>query len=137
MFVFKTSGETIKSVVRNQKHAFLNIPKNWYPGEIALISKNKKDCGYKEKQIKFIGLLDNFRLLEPGEAEKLWPGNEGRWRYLVEFKEMKELIEPFDLQDVIGKHQCYDQYRGVVCYKRLPSKDETMITEFINKIGTF
>ena len=51
MFLFKTSGATFDSVIKNQKHAFAVLPKDWQPGELILVSKNKVDCKANEKQI--------------------------------------------------------------------------------------
>ena len=45
MLIFKTSGQTFESVIRNEKHAFPNCPKNWFRGETVLVSKNKQDIG--------------------------------------------------------------------------------------------
>ncbi len=136
MYIFKTSGETYGSVVRNQKHAFLGKPKEWYPGEWALVSKNRKDCKYGEKQIQFIMMVDDIRPLRFGEAESLWPGNEGRWEYLVKCKGGKHLRRPFDLADVIGPRKYYQEYHGVVTFKRLPHEDEDRVIEYLKKYGT-
>ncbi|MFC2034480.1 hypothetical protein ACFLTT_03680 [Chloroflexota bacterium] len=137
MYIFKTSGATFGSVIRNQKHAFANKPREWYPGELVLISKNKKDCKYNEKQIQYIMTIDNIRCLLKGEIEKLWPGNENRWKYLVECSNVKHISQPFDLKDVIGEANYNESYHGVVCYKRLPLKDENMINKYIDEVGTF
>lgn len=40
MFLFKTSGATLPSVVKTEKHAFRSQPLDWYIGELALVSKN-------------------------------------------------------------------------------------------------
>ncbi|GAG96202.1 unnamed protein product [marine sediment metagenome] len=42
MHIFKTSLETYDSVIKNKKHAFGNKPKDLYPGDIIIISKNKR-----------------------------------------------------------------------------------------------
>jgi hypothetical protein len=135
VYIFKTSGATYETVVRNQKHAFVGEPKNWYPGEWVLVSKNRKDCGYGEKQIQFIMMIDHIRHLRPGEAGNLWPGNENRWQYLVECKNGKHLRQPFDLADAIGRTKYYKEYRGVVSFKRLPYEDEDKVLEYLKKSG--
>jgi hypothetical protein len=84
MYLFKTSGSTLPGVVAHQKHAYRNKPAGWSVGELVLVSKNRADCSSGEKQIQYVMRLRNIRPLAPGEAERLWPGNEGRWRYLVE-----------------------------------------------------
>ena len=135
MYIFKTSGETYDSVVRNRKHAFVGKPKTWYPGEWVLISKNKRDCKRGEKQIQFIMMIDDIRPLRTGEAEALWPGNEGRWEYLVIGKGGEHLRRPFDLADVIGPIRGYRGYRGVVTFKRLQDDEERRVMEYLRKSG--
>ena len=77
MYLFKTSGKTFQSVIKNQKHAFFGKPKDWHVGELVLVSKNKGDCQSREKQIQYTMTLRDVRLLRPGEAEQYWPGNRG------------------------------------------------------------
>ncbi len=83
MLLFKTSGRTLGSVVANQCHAFRGQPKDWARGEVVLVSKNRGDCAPGEKQIQHVMRLVTVRPLRPGESERLWPGTEGRWRFLV------------------------------------------------------
>ena len=135
MYIFKTSGQTYDSVVRNQRHAFLGKPRNWYPGEWVLVSKNKRDCRHGEKQIQFIMMIDDIRPLREGEAEALWPGNEGRWEYLVIGKGGKHLRLPFDLADAIGPIRDDQGYHGVVTFKRLPFDEEQRVLEYLRKSG--
>lgn len=136
MYIFKTSGETYGSVVGNQKHAFLGMPKEWYLGEWVLVSKNRRDCRRGEKQIQFIMMIDYIRTLLPGEAQRLWPGNEGRWRYVVACKGGKHLTRPFDLAEAIGSTRDYEGYHGVVTFKRMPPDDEERVLEFLRRPGT-
>ena len=136
MYLFKTSGATYNSVIRNQKHAFKDSPKKWDPGEIVLVSKNIVDCGWLEKQIQYTMKIDNIRLLKPGETEKYWPGNEGRWDYIIECRETKHLVQPFNLENIIGPER-YEEYHGVMTFKRLEPCDEILVIEFINKVGTY
>lgn len=136
MYILKTSGATIVNVIKYQKHAFKNKPKEWCSGELALISKNKNDCQRGEKQIQYITKLNNIRELRPGEAENLWPGSEGRWDYLVKCGDMQQISEPFDISDIIGKEKYTNEYSSVVCFKRLPSCDEELVREHISKTGT-
>ncbi|MFZ7131779.1 MAG: hypothetical protein ACOWWR_05420 [Eubacteriales bacterium] len=137
MYIFKTSGKTIDSVIRNQKHAFKAKPKEWDTGELVLISKNKRDCSYGEKQIQYIAKINNIRPMLPGECEKLWPGNTGRWKYLVELTDTKQIAKSFDLQDILVEDEYYKRYNGVMCYKRLPLKDERLVEAYLNKVGSF
>src|SRR3954470_11860943 len=102
MLLFKTSGLTLESVVLNKRHAFVNRPVDWKPAELVLISKNKADCRPDEKQIKAIMRVASIRRLQVNEAERLWPGTEGRWRYLVIFDLSFSLGSSFDLSDVLG-----------------------------------
>ena len=103
MYLFKTSGEIFNSVIKNQKHAFLYMPKDWSPNELVLVSKNKSDCNNSEKQIQYTMRIGDIRPLKTGEAEKYWPGNEGRWKYLVICKDTHIVNQPFNLEEILGK----------------------------------
>jgi hypothetical protein len=81
MFLFKTSGRTLGSVIANQKHAFRGRPREWDVGEWVLVSKNRADCAPTDRQIQYLMKLESIRALEPGESEHYWPGTEGRWIY--------------------------------------------------------
>src|SRR5260370_17369772 len=83
MYVFKTSGTTLGGVVAHQRHAFVSQPREWQPGELVLVSKNRTDCAASEKQIQYVMRIRDVTHLAPGEAEKYWPGNEGRWKSLI------------------------------------------------------
>ena len=98
MLLFKTSGKTFNSVIKNEKHAFSSMPRIWSPNELVLVSKNKADCNYREKQIQYTMRLSDIRPLQYGEVEKYWPGNEGRWKYLVLCKSTKLISQPFNLE---------------------------------------
>ncbi len=131
MFLFKTSGRTIKSVVANQKHAFNGQPKEWVVGEPVLVSKNRADCGMSERQVQYVMHLRKIRCLRPGEADRYWPGNEGRWRYLFECYDTVRLTRPFDLQEALGLDA--EPYRSVMTFKRFDRSDEKKVAEFIHR----
>jgi hypothetical protein len=135
MYLFKTSGATYSSVIKNQKHAYIGMPKDWYPGELVLVSKNKVDCEPYEKQIQCIMKLDNIRTLQPGESELFWPGNGKNWQYLFECKEIVKLTQPFDLNQAIGQVEYKNNYRRVMTYKRLSSAHESLVIMFLRKSG--
>ncbi len=97
MYLFKTSGKTFDSVILNEKHAFLTKPKDWYVGELVLVSKNKVDCSKNEKQIQYVMKIVDIRPLRQGESERYWPGTEGRWRYLVICEDARRIKQPFNL----------------------------------------
>jgi len=101
MYIFKTSGATFDSVIRNQKHAFKNKPVDWLPGEIVLVSKNQKDCAPTEKQISFTMLLSAIREATDDEIETYWPGNAGRWNYIVDCTGTEPIPKPFNLRDIL------------------------------------
>jgi len=129
MFVFKTSGRTIGSVVANQKHAFVGQPTEWYVGETILVSKNLADCNPNEKQIQYVMKLRGIRPLQPGEAQKYWPGTEGRWRYLVECSGTHRLRSPFNLVAVLG--QAASEYRPVITFKRCSREHERLLLDHL------
>lgn len=132
MFLFKTSASTFASVIKNQKHAFVNCPKDWAVGEKVLVSKNKKDCYSQEKQISHIMEIDDIRYLSPGESEKYWKGTEGRWNYLVMCRNTEQISEPFDLSDILDDEETL-AYRPVVTFKKIEPEHETKILNYLKK----
>ena len=137
MFLFKTSGDTINNVVRYEKHAFPNQPKNWHSGDLALISKNASDCRkYRgkriEKQIQFIAELINIRSLIPGESDRYWPGENNNWKYLVELGNMHKLSQFFDLRDVIRN---FRRYGPPESFAKIDSIDEATIRRHLISNG--
>ena len=96
MHIFKTSLETYNSVIENKKHAFRNKPKDLDTGDIIIISKNKKGMKFGAKQISHYAILKNIRETNDIEIESLWPGNPGRWKYIIEFSDVVELPKPFN-----------------------------------------
>lgn len=133
MYLFKTSGKTFNSVIANQKHAFSAMPRDWHPGELVLVSKNRADCNHGEKQIQYTMKLDDIRPLAPGEAEKYWPGNEGRWKYLVVCRNTKFINQPFDLEEIIGEDS--KSYGPVMTFRKVDPDHERIIEDFLRKIG--
>lgn len=131
MILLKTSGETLPSVIGNQKHASKGQPKDWQPGVVVLLSKNKTDRGKNEKQIQYIASLDTIRLIQPGEIERYWPGNEGRWEYLWSLKQVSKLTKPFDLEEVLGPDAAL--YRPVVTFAKIRSDHEKKIESFLKR----
>lgn len=129
MFLFKTSGATLPSVVKNQKHAFNGRPRDWHIGEIVLVSKNLADCGKSERQIQYVMVLDSIRPIQPGESERYWPGTEGRWRYLVQCHDTQRISRPFNLQEALGISA--KEYRAVMTFKRLGPDHEAQLRAFL------
>ena len=132
MYLFKTSGRTFDSVIKNEKHAFSSMPRDWYPNEIVLVSKNKRDCNYREKQIQYIMRLVDIRPLRPGEAERYWPGNEGRWRYLVICEETRPVVPPFNLEEILGDDS--RAYGPIMTFRKVEPKHEEIIESYLRKI---
>lgn len=132
MYLFKTSGKTFDGVIRHQKHAFSHKPRAYF-GEIALISKNKVDCSKNEKQIQYIMEIEQIRPLRPGESEKYWSGTEGRWKYLVIGRNMKQISKPFNLEEVIGDRARL--YGPVVTFKKVELEDEKRICDYLHRVG--
>jgi 5-methylcytosine-specific restriction protein A len=129
MYLFKTSGTTIDSVIKNQKHAFTGAPRDWYAGEIVLVSKNKENLSIGEKQIRYIMRIENIREIRPGEAEMYWPGNEGRWKYLIECYDTIKLDRPFDLADILKESA--KKFQPIMTFKRIDNSDEQLIVNYI------
>ncbi len=132
MYLFKTSGSTFDSVIENQKHAFSGMPQGWYPGELVLVSKNKADCNRREKQIQYTMRIVDIRPIKSGEAEKYWPGNEGRWRYLVICDGTKLIKQPFNLEEILGEES--RSYGPVMTFSKFTTRQEKMIEEYLKKI---
>lgn len=126
MFVFKTSGETFNSVVANQKHAFRHEPKNWDVGELVLV--NRVGPG---KRIQFTMRIKNIRPIRPGEAEKYWPGNEGRWNVMVECEQARPIRRPFNLIEILGPSaKPYGKAQG---FARIKPDDEDKILRWLGQ----
>lgn len=133
MYLFKTSGKTFNSVIKNQKHAFSSMPRDWYPNELVLVSKNKTDCNHRGKQIQYTMRLNDIRLLKPGEGEKYWPGNEGRWKYLVMCETTKKIGQPFNLKEILEEDS--RPYGPVMTFRKLDQEHEKIIEDYLKKIG--
>ena len=125
MFLFKTSGQTFDSVIANQKHAFASRPTDWNPGEWVLVSKNRADCGSREKQIQYLMVLESIRTLDPGESDRYWPGTEGRWRHLVLCRDTRRISRPFDLKEALGDSA--KEYSAVMTFQRLRPDHEAEV----------
>ena len=133
MLLFKTSGATLRSVIANQRHAFLNRPKRWCPGELILVSKNRTDCRAGEKQIQYVMVLDDIRPVRQGEVKEYWPGNEGRWRFIAVCHGAAAVAEPFDLVDALGADG--DAYRTVINFATLLPQHEVLVLARLNGSG--
>lgn len=125
MYLFKTSGATFNSVIENQKHAFPGAPQLWNKGEVVIVSKNSNDCIPGELQIQYTMKMQSVRPATDEEVERYWPGNSGRWRYIVDCSDTERINLPFNLQDVIG--DSYSRYRTVINFKRFAREDEEKI----------
>ena len=133
MYLFKTSGATFDSVIKNEKHAFASKPKDWHVGELVLVSKNKLDCEYREKQIQYTMKFRDVRPLLKGEAGKYWPGTEGRWKYLV-VCDSTTAIRPFNLEDVLGDKS--KGYSPIMTFKKVFPDHEKLIQEHLRKTAS-
>lgn len=131
MYLFKTSGATFASVVDNQKHAFRGHPRDWHVGEIVLVSKNRADCGKSERQIQYTMALESIRPIKPGESERYWPRTEGRWRYLVECRDTRRIIKPFNLDEALGI--AAREYSPVMTFTRLKQEHEEQVRAFLKR----
>src|SRR5215510_12756249 len=134
VYLFKTSGATFDSVIKNEKHAFSNKPSNWNKGEIVLVSKNKVDCKLSEKQIQYIMHFVEIRPLKAGEADQYWPGANRTWNYLIVCNNTKLIRRPFNLEDLLG-HE-HKSYAPIMTFKRISPKHESIIEEYLRRVGT-
>lgn len=125
MYIFKTSGATFDSVIHNQKHAFKIKPKDWMPGEIVLVSKNKADCAPNEKQISFTMRISTIRETTDEEIEKYWPGNAERWNYIIDCTGTEPVPKPFNLGDVLG--DALKAYNAVMTFRKVEPEHEELI----------
>lgn len=131
MYLFKTSGSTFESVIKNQKHAFVNRPSDLKKGDLILVSKNKADCVDGEKQIQYTMRFDKARTANDSEISILWPGNSGRWNWIIDCFETIALSDPFDLEEAIG-HDQYLHYRSVQTFCPVREEDEEKILLLID-----
>jgi hypothetical protein len=77
--------------------------------------------------------LVDIRRLQYGEVEKYWPGNEGRWKYLVLCKSTKLISQPFNLEDIIGDSAI--PYGPVVTFRKIDPEHENIIENYLRKYG--
>jgi hypothetical protein len=133
MYLFKTSGATFNSVIKNEKHAFSSKPKDWHMSELVLVSKNKLDCEYGEKQIQYTMKLRDIRPLLRAEAEKYWPGMDGRWKYLI-VCDNTTAIRPFNLEDILGDES--KGYSPIMTFKKVLPNHEKLIQEYLYKTSS-
>lgn len=131
MYVFKTSGRTIDSVVANQRHAFASRPRDWHIGELILVCKTRVDLVPGEKQIQYTMRFGDVRPLLPGEAERYWPGTEGRWEYIVECTNTHRLRRPFELHEAIGSDA--RSFAPVVTFKKCSANDQARLEDFLRR----
>jgi hypothetical protein len=131
MYLFKTSGSTFQSVIKNQKHAFINLPSKLKPGDLILVSKNKADCVDGEKQIQYTMRYEGARTANDSEISILWPGNSGRWNWIIDCNDTKALSAPFDLEEVIGQVQ-YLHYRNVQTFCPIRPEDADKLLKLID-----
>lgn len=132
MHIFKTSTETYGSVIKNQKHAFKTMPKDLYPGDIVVLSKNKSGLSENEKQISHYAILKKIRKCSDEEIELLWPGNSGRWNYITEFSEVIPIIRSFNLSDILPLEKV-KHYSAVMTHAKIDNDDESIILQNIEK----
>lgn len=130
MYLFKTSGQTYDSVVTNQKHAFRGQPREWYSGEIVLVSKNKKDCMPTERQIGCAMRFYDVRKASDAEIESYWPGNSGRWKYIVDCVATEPIQTPFNLDEILGDEA--KEYEPIMTFKKIKKDHEALILPFLN-----
>jgi len=134
MYIFKTSGETFESVIKNQKHAFKGKPKDWKIGELVLVSKNMKDLRGDEKQIQYIMKIEDIREATDDEIEKYWPGNKGRWKYIVDCYDTVKLDDSFNLKDdVLGSE--VKRYDPIVTFGKIKQEHEIKIRDFLDSMN--
>lgn len=134
MLLFKTAGDTINGVLFHQKHAFYSRPKDYYQGEIALISKNRKDCRKEEKQIQHIMYLNDMRFSNHEEIERYWPNNFGRWRFIADCYDMTILKTPFNLDDIIDYNQLRP-YKNMTPAQKILPVYEQIILDYLKNIN--
>ncbi len=138
MYIFKTSGLTFDSVIRNQKHAYSSMPQDWSHGELILVSKNCNDCDHSanEKQIQYTMRFVDIRYLQAGEAEKYWPRNNRNWKHLVICNDRKMINLPFNLKELISKED-YEPYWKRQTFRKIEPSHEKIINNYLEKVGTF
>ncbi len=132
MHIFKASAETYDSVISNQKHAFANSPKDISPGDIIILSKNKSGLRQGEKQIAHYAILKKIRACTDEEIETLWPGNPGRWKFITEFSEVRQIEPTFNLEEVLSAERT-KHYSYLMTHGKISIEDESVIQGRINR----
>jgi hypothetical protein len=137
LHIFKASAETYESVISNQKHAFANSPQNINPGDIIVLSKNKSGLQKGEKQISHYAILSKIRRCTDQEIEELWPGNNGRWKYITDFLETRRFEPAFNLEEILPADRT-KHYSSVMTHARFSAEDESIIKTLIEgKLPSF
>jgi hypothetical protein len=134
MLLFKTSGLTLGAVIYHQKHAFHGQLKRTIPGELILVSKNVKDCRKDEKQIQYIMYLEALRDTSHAEIETYWPGNFGRWKYIVDCYDTTPLQQPFNLHDLLDYNETR-VYKNVTPAMKIRPEHEILILNYLRQTG--
>ncbi len=76
--------------------------------------------------------IRNIRKTKPGEVAELWPGNEGRWDYIIECDSTEKLNHPFNLKEVLGEKRS-ERCSPVQQFCKLDEKDEEKIHNYLSK----
>jgi len=97
------------------------------------LNQNKNDCDNNEKQIQYTTRIIAIRPLEPGEAERYWPGNEGRWKYIVICEDTKPIYQPFNLEEILGENSI--RYKPIMTFKKFDPQDEERVKTYLREIG--
>lgn len=132
MYIFKTSGATFRSVIENERYASPSQPEDLTSGDLILVSKNKRDCAINEKQIQYTMRFVERCPLENGQADQLWPGNEGRWKYLFICENTRAINKPFNLKDLLGDD--YKHYLRIQTFGKIKAKHETLIESYLRSV---
>ena len=131
MFLFKSSGDTYRKVVKQSVHAFPCRPSEARGDEFILLSKNRADCKGLEKQVQWVAKLLKVRPATPIELDRLFPkvGAGSRWDHVVELYWVRKLAKPFNLSGVRGFNA--KRYDTVQEFAKLENADERILFQHL------
>ena len=122
IIILKTDSTHVEGVRRNAKHATDVPPRNLSPGDIILIQVTVLSSNNPEPVIRY--RMEFVRCYEDKmkESDNIW----GRhWRYIVEGRNLKNLLHPFDIRKLQTSNVSYGQ--GAIKYVYVRPQDAVIL----------
>lgn len=124
MLLFKTGGDTLTGVLKNEKHASHNRPRSARAGDLMLLQQTKQTLDRGQKSIKWVMTFVDCVPDTEGVSRKIF---HRQWRYLIVGRDVRS-VRPFDLEDVQVSSK---NYVGVQTHCQLLPEDEEAVLAWI------